>query len=433
MSRQVSSAPAALEVEAVGKQYRLGLIGTKTLSHDLNRWWARLRGRPDPFATIGERNDRTRVGGSDYVWALRDVSFRVGRGEVVGIVGANGAGKSTLLKLLCRVTAPTEGVIRLRGRVASLLEVGTGFHRELTGRENVYLNGTLLGMTRAEVDARFGEIIAFAGVERYADTPIKRYSTGMKVRLAFAVAAHLEPEILIVDEVLAVGDAEFQRKAIGKMRAVAAATARTVLFVSHDMEAIARLCSRCIVLDRGGVAFDGATVEGIRAYAALNFGKADGTPLAARTDRGGTGAVRFTGLRFATPDGAPLFHGTPGRPIVIEVAVACARPERIYAGVGLRDSDGAAVTLLSGWSRACAVEVADGSTLRFVIDALVLPAGEYLVDLYAEAAEQGGAAVDRVEAAAVLEVVGNDYFGTGQAAGGFRYRAYQDFTLELER
>ena len=423
-------APLAIDVAGLGKQYRLGLVGTKTLSHDLNRWWARARGRPDPYARIGERNDRARAGASDYVWALRDVSFRVRRGEVVGVIGANGAGKSTLLKLLCRVTAPTEGTIRLRGRIASLLEVGTGFHRELTGRENVFLNGTLLGMTRAEVAARFDDIVAFAGVERYVDTPIKRYSTGMKVRLAFAVAAHLEPEILIVDEVLAVGDAEFQRKAIGKMKAVAAATARTVLFVSHDMEAIARLCTRCIVLDRGGVAFDGGAVEGIRAYAALNFGKAARARLAERTDRGGTGEVRFTALRLATPDGFPAHYASPGRAIVFECVLACDAPTRIYPAVGLRDSDGATVTLLSSWAQARALDIADGSVLRFEVPSLILPAGEYLVDLYAVSAVLKAHTLDHVEAAAVLEVVGDDFFGTGQSSASYRYRAYQDFTLE---
>ena len=211
----------AIEFDQVGKLYRLGQVGTGTLSNDLNRWWqTRILGREDPYLMIGETNDRARKGNSDFVWALRDISFNVTEGEVVGIIGKNGAGKSTLLKLLSSVTAPTTGEIRTRGRIASLLEVGTGFHQEMTGRENIYMNGTIMGMTRAEINAKLDAIVDFAGVERYLDTPVKRYSSGMTVRLGFAVAAFLEPEILVVDEVLAVGDAEFQKKAIGKMQDV---------------------------------------------------------------------------------------------------------------------------------------------------------------------------------------------------------------------
>ena len=203
----------AIKVENLGKLYRLGEIGTGTISHDLNRWWAQLRGKEDPFAKVGEANDRTTKGGSDYVWSLKDVNFEVKKGEVLGIIGRNGAGKSTLLKILSKVTAPTTGNVRVNGRIASLLEVGTGFHPELTGRENIFLNGAILGMTKTEIRSKFDEIVDFSGVERYIDTPVKRYSSGMYVRLAFAVAAFLEPEILIIDEVLAVGDAEFQKNA----------------------------------------------------------------------------------------------------------------------------------------------------------------------------------------------------------------------------
>ena len=211
---------AAIEFEHVGKQYRLGTIGTGTISHDLNRWWARVRGKEDPFLKVGEVNDRTQKATSDFVWALRDIDFKVEQGDVLGIIGKNGAGKSTLLKVLSRVTSPTTGTIRARGRIASLLEVGTGFHPEMTGRENIYMNGSIMGMTKAEITRKLDEIVDFAGVEKYIDTPVKRYSSGMTVRLGFAVAAHLEPEILVVDEVLAVGDAEFQKKAIGQMQDV---------------------------------------------------------------------------------------------------------------------------------------------------------------------------------------------------------------------
>ncbi len=259
-----------IKVENLSKQYRLGEMGTGTLSHDLNRWWHKIRGKEDPYLKIGETNDRSTKGNSDYVWALRDINFEVKQGEVLGIIGKNGAGKSTLLKLLSRVTAPTIGSIKAKGRIASLLEVGTGFHEELTGRENIFLNGAILGMTKAEIRAKFDEIVAFSGTERYIDTPVKRYSSGMRVRLAFAVAAHLYPEILIVDEVLAVGDAEFQKKAIDKIQDVSRRGGKTVLFVSHNMATIQKLCSKGLLLKNGTVAFAGNINESIDKYLKLN-------------------------------------------------------------------------------------------------------------------------------------------------------------------
>lgn len=227
-----------LKAENISKQYRLGQVGTGTLSHDLNRMWHKMRGKDDPYLKIGETNNRAEKGKSEYVWSLQNINFEIEQGDAVGIIGRNGAGKSTLLKLLSKVTKPTSGKIYTRGRIASLLEVGTGFHPEMTGRENVYLNGAILGMTRKEISRKFDEIVDFSGVERYIDTPVKRYSSGMYVRLAFAVAAHLESEILIVDEVLAVGDAEFQKKCLGKMGDVTKGEGRTVLFVSHNMTAV---------------------------------------------------------------------------------------------------------------------------------------------------------------------------------------------------
>lgn len=255
----------ALKVDNVSKRYRLGQVGSGTLSHDLNRLWARIRGKEDPFATIGSVNDREQAGG-EYVWALRDINFEVDCGEIIGIIGRNGAGKSTLLKLLSRVTAPTTGEIKINGRVASLLEVGTGFHPELTGRENIYLNGAILGMTRSEIKRRFDEIVEFSGCAKYIDTPVKRYSSGMHVRLAFAVAAHLESDILIVDEVLAVGDAEFQTRCIGKMQEVSRAQKKTVLFVSHNMSSVKKLCPRSAILDKGTVTAIGETASMIQKY-----------------------------------------------------------------------------------------------------------------------------------------------------------------------
>lgn len=257
----------AIEFENIGKQYRLGLVSTGTISHDLNRWWTmNILRKEDPYLKIGETNDRSHKGQSDYVWALKDINFSVEQGDVVGIIGKNGAGKSTLLKLLSRVTTPTTGRITANGRIASLLEVGTGFHPEMTGRENIYMNGAIMGMTKHEITRKLDEIIDFSGCERYIDTPVKRYSSGMTVRLGFAIAAHLEPEILVVDEVLAVGDAEFQKKAIGKMQDVSQGGGRTVLFVSHNMAAVKKLCKKGILLENGTLRYSGPIQDVVREY-----------------------------------------------------------------------------------------------------------------------------------------------------------------------
>ena len=255
-----------LKVENVSKQYRLGLVGTGSIKDDLKRRWYQLKGKEDPFLKIGDTNDRSTKGKSDYVWALKDINFELNKGEVLGIIGKNGAGKSTLLKILSKITSPTTGSIKFNGRIASLLEVGTGFHPELTGKENVYLNGAILGMTKAEISAKYDEIVDFSGCERYIDTPVKRYSSGMTVRLAFAVAAFLEPDILIIDEVLAVGDAEFQKKAIGKMQDISNEGGRTVLFVSHNMAAVKSLCTKAILLVNGSAILEGKTGQVIDFY-----------------------------------------------------------------------------------------------------------------------------------------------------------------------
>ena len=256
----------AIEVNNVSKKYRLGVFGTGSLKDDTRKLWAKLLGKGDPFQQVGDENDRSKIGGADYVWALKNINFSVEKGEVIGIIGKNGAGKSTLLKILSNIAPPTTGSIKMNGRVASLLEVGTGFHPELTGRENIFLNGAVLGMNKAEISSKLQEIIEFSGVAKYIDTPVKRYSSGMKVRLGFAVAAHLEPEILIVDEVLAVGDAEFQKKAIGKMQDVADGQGRTVLFVSHNMSSVRSLCNRSILLKNGTVQSIGPTNDIITEY-----------------------------------------------------------------------------------------------------------------------------------------------------------------------
>ncbi len=257
-------ANTAISIENISKSYQLGTIGTGTFYGDLNRWWAQKRGRPDPYRKIGEVDHGNRQG--ETLWALEDVNFQVQQGEAVGIIGRNGAGKSTLLKVLSRVTAPTGGLMKVKGRIASLLEVGTGFHPELTGRENIFLNGAIMGMNKDEIRRKFDEIVDFSGVEKFIDTPVKRYSSGMYVRLAFAVAAHLEPEILIVDEVLSVGDAEFQKKCLGKMDDVTKTEGRTVLFVSHNMGAINKLCTRSVLLEKGRVFSNGETSKVVSLY-----------------------------------------------------------------------------------------------------------------------------------------------------------------------
>lgn len=261
----------AIKVENLSKAYQIGQIGTGTISRDIERWFVtKVLGREDPFLKLGQVNDRATKGETDVVWSLKDINLEIEQGDAVGIIGRNGAGKSTLLKLLSRVTSPTTGSIKIKGRVASLLEVGTGFHPELTGRENVFLNGSILGMRKREIERKLDEIIDFSGVERYIDTPVKRYSSGMSVRLAFAVAAHLESETLIVDEVLAVGDAEFQKKCLGKMEEVGKRDGRTILFVSHNMSAVQELCERGIQVDMGTIVFDGSTADCVGNYLRFN-------------------------------------------------------------------------------------------------------------------------------------------------------------------
>jgi len=293
----------AIKIENLSKQYRLGVVGTGTLSHDLKRWWAvNILGKEDPYLKIGEENDRSTKSSSNYVWALKDINLEIKQGDVVGIIGKNGAGKSTLLKILSRVTKPSTGSISYKGRIASLLEVGTGFHPEMTGRENIYMNGAIMGMTKLEITHKLDEIIDFAGVERYINTPVKRYSSGMTVRLGFSIAAHLEPDILVVDEVLAVGDAEFQKKAIGKMQDVSRQGGRTVLFVSHNIPTIQALCSKSILLQHGRLTNFEDTSTVINEYLYEKLITSD-IPLSERTDREGLQGIKMNKLEVFAPNG----------------------------------------------------------------------------------------------------------------------------------
>lgn len=295
----------ALEVNNISKIYRLGEVGTGTISHDINRWWHKVRGKEDPYELVTQTNDRNQQAQGDYVYALNDISFSVEQGEVLGIIGRNGAGKSTLLKILSQITAPTSGNIKSKGRIASLLEVGTGMHPEMTARENIYLNGAILGMTKKEIAAKFDEILDFSGCTMYVDTPLKRFSSGMRVRLGFAVAAFLEPEILIVDEVLAVGDAEFQKKAIGKMNEITKTGKRTVLFVSHNMNSVSTLCSRAIYMDQGQIKAMGKTSDIIDLY--LNEGQSGSTSKSYETnERPGDEVARLESYSLIDSNNSPI-------------------------------------------------------------------------------------------------------------------------------
>ncbi len=325
-----------IEAKNISKLYKLGVVSTGTLSHDLNRWWHKARGKEDPYTLVAESNNRESKGESDYVWSLRDISFDIKAGEIVGIIGKNGAGKSTLLKILSRVTGPTSGSVKLRGRVASLLEVGTGFHPELTGRENLYLNGTILGMTKKEIDRKFDEIVAFSGVERYIDTPVKRYSSGMYVRLAFAVAAHLDPEILIVDEVLAVGDAEFQKKCLGKMKQVSEGEGRTVLFVSHNMSAVKTLCTSAILLQNGRLINQSDNHSIVAQYLA-SASNASSAVSFEENNAPGTNLAKLLSVKIFNEQGHPEIEQGDGFSIEAEVLVHTQMQGDISITFHLRD------------------------------------------------------------------------------------------------
>jgi len=402
-----------ISTENLSKRYRLGVINRRYLYRDLQTWFANATGRKDPNAEVDARVSHAREG---VIWALRDVNIDIKDGDVVGIIGRNGSGKSTLLKILSRITAPTKGSARVKGRVASLLEVGTGFHQELTGRENVYLNGSILGMPKDLIDRSFDEIVEFAGVEEFIDTPVKRYSSGMTVRLAFAVAAHLEPDILIVDEVLAVGDAAFQKKCLSRI-GEAARSGRTVLFVSHNAAAVENLCSKGIVLNQGAVCFAGSQSEALDFYSAL--GRSDQPPLGERQDRKGTGEIRLVNFRLTDAGGRPLASVAPGQEF--EIGLQYENPSEkkfpqmlicmhikshldvvlFYLNNHITGDEFGADLGRSGWFR-CRVK-----------NLAMLP-GSYKLDFWLLTQPKGARILDWVEDAATLEVSSGDFFGSGQ-------------------
>ena len=405
-----------ISVENLSKTYRLGQIGTGTFTNDLKIWWAKARGVPNPLLKVGQTDHGNRDG--EDLWALKDVSFTVEQGEVVGIIGRNGAGKSTLLKILSRVTAPTSGQVKVKGRIASLLEVGTGFHPELTGRENIYLNGSILGMRRQEIDRKFDEIVDFSGVEKFIDTPVKRYSSGMYVRLAFSVAAHLEPEILLVDEVLAVGDAAFQKKCLGKMGDVAR-EGRTVLFVSHNMAAIYMLCPTCIGLEGGKILWSGSSDEVITNYLSSTSAKSSNS-LAERLDREGNGQIRIKELKILDSNGRELQQVVSGQDISLHLAYTIPLGESIHKGVciiNVKTSMGQPLFSLSTRLQdEYLPELSPDGVIVCNIPRLQLNEGRYYLDILMKKGQDSRTILDSIEQAAVLEVIAGNFFDTGRVA-----------------
>ncbi len=404
----------AIQFDHVGKLYHLGVVGTGTLSHDLNRWWkTSVLGKEDPYLKIGETNDRSKKGSSDFVWALKDISFDVEQGDVVGIIGKNGAGKSTLLKLLSRITSPTTGMIRAKGRIGSLLEVGTGFHPEMTGRENIYMNGSIMGMTRSEISRKLDEIVDFAGVERYLDTPVKRYSSGMTVRLGFAVAAFMEPEILVVDEVLAVGDAEFQKKAIGKMQDVSQGGGRTVLFVSHNMASIRRLCRKGVLLKDGLLFFSGDINDTVEEYLKSSITANESLSLSDMPRVGKcNGKARFVNVEYLDKDNNRIKPCT-GAYLKIRLSLEIKENLRnTFFSMGVYDMFGSQI--LSMPSIAIREEFLITKSKSFIdieIPKLPLTEGSYHIGFSCTSDKE---IVDFIDAVIRMDVEPGDFFGTGR-------------------
>lgn len=420
-----------ISFEHVGKMYNLGVVGTGMFTNDVYRWFktAILR-QEDPYLKVGEVNDRSKAGNSKFVWALKDITFDVEEGDVVGIIGKNGAGKSTLLKLLSRVTGPTTGTIKAKGRIASLLEVGTGFHPELTGRENIYMNGAILGMTKAEIKSKLDEIIDFSGCERYIDTPVKRYSSGMMVRLGFAVAAHLEPDILVVDEVLAVGDAEFQKKAIGKMKDVSMGEGRTVLFVSHNMASIRKLCKSGILLKNGLVDFAGTVDETVERYlCAYDTQKVD---LAERTDRLGNGKFRFEKIGFYDANGRLVDSILSGAPLKIKMDYSILDKSIDMSSMNIRvhitDMYGTDVITFSSYEHRSSISDENRQCCTVEVPRLLLKGGNYNVLLYASYKDkQDGSVCDLVENTYPFTVISSDVWVKGKLVDAFPQAMVEGF------
>ncbi|WP_038031228.1 ABC transporter ATP-binding protein [Thermonema rossianum] len=408
-------AKTVIHVEDVWKRYRLGVIGATTLRDDLKRLSAKLRGKEDPTVPLDKSNHLNHKTKDAYTWALQNINLEIKEGEVIGIIGKNGAGKSTLLKILSKITPPTRGRVKIRGRIASLLEVGTGMHPELTGIENIYLNGAILGMSRREIKEKLDDIIDFAGIAKYADTPVKRYSSGMRVRLGFAVAAFLEPDILIVDEVLAVGDAEFQKRAVGKMKEVSSGQGRTVLFVSHNMASVQHLCHSGVVLDKGRVVYQSQNIDEVIQYYAKQVRQQVSIPLMSRNDRSGRGEIRVQELCITDTQGNLIDTILTGQAVNIELAYKVSREaplQDVMVALSLRRFDGTVVTTLSTEYLCSNFQQLTGEgRLLCHIPRLPLTSGEYILNVMIRSQ---GEIQDWLEDACVLCVENGDFFGTGQ-------------------
>lgn len=406
-----------IKIENISKQYRLGEVGTGTISHDLNRWWHKIRGKEDPYKLITETNDRTKNGESNYVWALEDINFNVKEGEVIGIIGKNGAGKSTLLKILSKVTGPSKGRITINGRIGALLEVGTGMHDELTGKENIFLNGAILGMTKKEIKQKFDEIVEFSGIAKYINTPFKRYSSGMRVRLGFAVAAFLEPEILIVDEVLAVGDADFQKRAIGKMQEISKGEGRTVLFVSHNMGSIKSLCDRTILLENGQIIFDGDTNDCINKYLS-NSKNEIGKELLNIKNRLGNGKLRFSNFSIYNAKNNNISEAISGEYLKIRIDFKTYEKidfKKLIICINIKDNYDNVITSFVTDEMGIEFNDPNENILEIITPQLMLRGGQYYFRLLAmEGDTQKENFLDDIENAFSLNVISSDYWSSGK-------------------
>lgn len=418
----------SIKVENLSKAYQIGEFSTGTISQDIERWWVtNIMRKEDPFLKLGESNDRSKKGQSNIVWSLKDVNFEIKQGEALGIIGKNGAGKSTLLKLLSRVTAPSIGSIKVKGRIASLLEVGTGFHPELTGRENIFLNGGILGMRNYEVKQKLEEIIDFSGVERYIDTPVKRYSSGMYVRLAFAVAAYLESEILIVDEVLAVGDSEFQKKCLGKMDSVSKGEGRTVLFVSHNLASISALCKNVLLLENGAINFLGNLQEGINLYSnqiTSSFSKTNEMNLN-ECERFGNGRVRFKSFKLNTVQGLSIFQ--TGDNLLLELVLeAFDYIKDFIVTAVIYDKQGFKILEMNNRIKDVIITSFPGDvfSIKFNIFNLLLAPGDYLLGLWAGLPNED---MDAIEYVTILEIFKNNNLISSSYTFQGIYQAQFDF------
>jgi len=417
-----------IQAENISKKYRISLEEEKAdtlagqlrniLSYPFRNWQqiSRLKNLNEHEASI--------------FWALQDINFSINEGDVMGIIGHNGAGKSTLLKILSRITEPSSGRIRMRGKVSSLLEVGTGFHPELSGRDNVFMNGTLLGMSRKEVQRKFDEIVAFAGTEKYIDTPVKFYSSGMKVRLAFAVAAHLDPEILIIDEVLAVGDLSFQRKCLGKMDEVSQG-GRTVLFVSHNMDSVKRLCNRGMVLENGRITYSGNINDAVNSYMQQQISASLHKTLHERSDRSGSGLLRFQNIWLANGKGEPVDFASCGDDLKVFIKIQgdTSVVSSVYLGISLRDEYGNLLTKLAGWTKGETVPVAGDTRVSFNIPKFPLPEGSYLIDLFMADGSGGNNVLDQINSALKFEVKGKDFYKSGKVHQRVDYPFFINYSL----